>query len=44
MYTLEISMIPRSFIKHETAGKVLFIGKSIKILKSCGKIPILPEK
>lgn len=35
MYTIEASMIPNSFLKQSTAGKILFIGKSTKILKNC---------
>lgn len=43
MYTIEANMIPKVFIRHSTAGKILFIGKSTKILKNCEKIPILPS-
>jgi hypothetical protein len=35
MYTIENSMIPTNFIKQSIAGKILFIGKSTKILKNC---------
>lgn len=43
MYTLESAMIPTSLLSPSTAGKILFIGKSTKILRSCEKIPILPS-
>jgi hypothetical protein len=36
-------MVPSSLIQLETAGKILFIGKSIKILKSANKISAIPE-
>lgn len=35
-------MIPTSLIQLETAGKILFIGKSIKILRSANKISNIP--
>jgi hypothetical protein len=41
-FTIENSMIPKSFLKPSTAGKILFIGKSTKILKNCEKVPIVP--
>lgn len=37
-------MVPSSLIQLETAGKILFIGKSIKILKSASKFSAIPEK
>ena len=36
-------MVPSSLIQIETAGKILFIGKSIKILKSANKMSAIPE-
>lgn len=36
-------MIPNVLIQLETAGKILFIGKSIKILKSANKVSSIPE-
>jgi hypothetical protein len=44
IYTLDESLIPLSLINLETAGKILFIGKSIKILRSSGKIDSLPSR
>lgn len=42
MYTLEEEMIPLSLISIQTASKILFIGKSVKILKSSDKISAIP--
>jgi gamma-tubulin complex component 4 len=37
MFTLELSMLPSSIISKQTAEKVLFIGKSIRILRYINK-------
>jgi gamma-tubulin complex component 4 len=37
MFTLELSMLPSSIINKQTAEKVLFIGKSIRILRYINK-------
>lgn len=44
MYTIESNMIPKCFVKESTAGKILFIGKSIKILRNCEKLSNLPSE
>ena len=44
MYTIESNMIPKCFVKESTAGKILFIGKSIKILRNCDKLSHLPSE
>jgi hypothetical protein len=36
-------MVPSVLIQLETAGKILFVGKSIKILKSANKLSSIPE-
>ena len=33
MFTLELSMLPTSLVSKSTAEKILFIGKSIRILR-----------
>ena len=37
MYTLETNMIPSTIIDHETAYKILFIGKGAMILRIINK-------
>lgn len=43
IYTLDSELIPYSIVSHQTAAKILFIGKSVKILKSSGKISAIPS-
>jgi hypothetical protein len=43
IYTLDSELIPLTIVSQQTAGKILFIGKSVKILKSSGKISAIPS-
>jgi len=43
IFTLDSELIPLSLVSLETAGKILFIGKSVKILRSSGKISSIPS-
>ena len=44
IYTLDVELVPLSIISQETAAKILFIGKSVKILLRSGKISAIPSK
>jgi hypothetical protein len=37
-------LLPLSIVSQETAAKILFIGKSVKILLKSGKISSIPGK
>ena len=44
IYTLDTELVPSSIVSAETAAKILFIGKSVKILLRSGKISSIPSK
>jgi hypothetical protein len=44
IYTLDAELIPLSIVSHQTAAKILFIGKSVKILLRSGRISSIPSK